>query len=218
MSPQHIEELLKGGTRYDAHILPDLEAHLKEQLKTGSYDADANLAMLKLYLLSPDEMSIEVIEGILLKALMALPSTDFSLCMCMIPEKCQKEDSLKAIVNLAQQLEMAKFKTFWKEAESVESLAKAVGWQNAVRGFIAGVISATYRSIRSEQVTELLNLPAAELESMMKERGWSRSKEDKDVLIVNTASFESVRVEPKGPTNMSLDQYRKLHSAATTNL
>merc|ERR1719428_1651061 len=110
----------------------------------------------------------------------------------MIPEKCQKEDSLKAVVNLAQQLEMAKFKTFWKEAESVESLGQAVGWQKAVRGFIAGVISATYRSIRKEQVIDLLNLPANEFEAMTKELGWVS---DKDVVIVNSASFESTRKE-----------------------
>jgi translation initiation factor 3 subunit K len=216
MSPQHIEELLKGETRYDARILPELEAHLKEQLQTGSYDMDANLAMLKLYLLNPDETSIQVIEGILLKALMAFPSTDFSLCMNMIPEKYQKEETLKAVVNLAQQLEMAKFKTFWKEAESVESLGQAVGWQKAVRGFIAGVISATYRSIRKEQVMELLNIQSAnDLDAMAKDRGWTS---DKDLVTVNSASFESTRKEEtsRGPTNMSLEQYRKLFQAASS--
>merc|ERR1711972_536040 len=113
----------------------------------------------------------------------------------------------------------AKFKKFWKETEGVEALAQAKGWEKAVRGFIAGVVSSTYRSIRSEQLIDLLNLPAGELNGLIKERGWSRSKEDKEVVIVNTEKFESEKpkeIKKSQPTNMSLEQYRKLFLAATS--
>jgi len=214
MSPQEIEELLSGEGRYQPSNLPALEEHLAAQLKEGLYDLNANLAILKLYLLFPEESKVDVLEGILLKALMAFPETHFSLCMYQIPEKYHQ--SLRDLVDLAKQLEMSKFKTFWKESEGVEVLAKANGWQNAVRLFIASVVSSTYRSIKSDQLADLLNLPAGELEKLIKERGWSRSKDDKEVVVVNTASFESARVQIKAPTNLSLDQYRSLVMAASS--
>mmetsp|Transcript_26817 Transcript_26817/g.61087 ORF Transcript_26817/g.61087 Transcript_26817/m.61087 type:complete len:217 (+) Transcript_26817:73-723(+) len=215
MTPEQALELLSGGGRYDRKIVTDLEGYVKEQLSSGSYDIDANLALLKLYLLYPEDTQVEIIEGVLLKALMAFPATDFSLCMYQIPEK--HHQSLKDVVKLAQQLEMAKFKAFWKETESVEILGQAKGWQAAVRSFVAGVVASTYRSIKVEQLAELLNLqPGAELEAIIKEHAWTRSKEEKDTIVVNTHSFESVRVEVKQPTNMSLDQYRTLFAAANS--
>jgi len=217
MSPAQIEELLKGGSRYELSIKEPLEKHVLAQLKEGHYDFDANLAVLKLYLLYPEESNQEIIEGILLKALMAFPKSDFCLCMYQIPEKYNKEFS--GIKGLAQQLEMAKFKAFWKEAESVEALSKAKGWQAAVRSFIAGVVSSTFRSIRQEQLIELLNITAKELDAMITERGWTRSKEDKQVVTVNTSTFESIAKaveKPKEPTNMTMDQYRQLFTASAT--
>merc|ERR1719235_1016625 len=50
-------------------------------------------------------------------------------------------------MKLAQLLEMAKFKQFWLESGEVEVLEKATGWQEAIRDFIGGVVSCTYRSI-----------------------------------------------------------------------
>jgi translation initiation factor 3 subunit K len=216
-SPSDIEAILQDGGRYDPAILPLLEEHLKEQLRKGTYNLDANLAMMKLYLLFPEETKVECMAGILLKAVMAFPATDFALCMYQIPEKYHQAPELKEVIHLAQQLEMAKFKSFWKECEGVEALSQASGWQNAVRSFIAGVVASTYRSIKSDQFAEYVNLPQGpELEAVIKARGWTRSKEDKDVIVVNTASFESVRVEPKAPSNLSLEQYRSLVMAASS--
>merc|ERR1712151_634851 len=104
-------------------------------LRSGEYDLDANLAILKLYLLYPEETDVEVIERILLKALMAFPDTDFSLCMYQVPEKYHKE--LKDIMALAQQLEMAKFSKFWKDAETYDRLKEASKWQEKIQSFIA---------------------------------------------------------------------------------
>lgn len=207
-SPPEIQALLAGGGRYDPEIIPKLEAHVKDQLEQGSYDIDANLAILKLYLLHPDESKVEIIEGVLLKALMAFPSPDFALCMYEIPEKYHPQ--LKEVTLLAQQLEMTRFKAFWKTAESADALKTAKGWQASVRNFIAGVIADTYRSIRTETLLELLNMQAGELDALIRTQGWTRSKEDKEVVVVNTKTFESgsVTVETKVPTHMSVDQYK----------
>mmetsp|Transcript_50468 Transcript_50468/g.131120 ORF Transcript_50468/g.131120 Transcript_50468/m.131120 type:complete len:220 (+) Transcript_50468:101-760(+) len=217
MSPEEMGKLLSGKERYSADSVAPLEACLEDQLKTGSYSLDANLALLKLYLLFPDMTNKEIVEGILLKALMAFPATDFSLCMYLIPEKFHEE--LKSVTELASELELAKFKSFWKKTESVEGLKKAAGWQAAIRSFIAGVISSTYRSVKSDQVADLLSLPVGELDAMVKDQGWSRTKDDKNTLIVNTEKFESKRLaEAKAsqePKRIGMDQYRKLFAAAT---
>jgi len=214
MSRPEIAKLLRGGGRYKHDIIPDLEKHLEDQLEHDFFDPEANLALLKLYLLHPAKTDVAAIEGVLLKALMAYPATHFSLCMFQIPEKYHTD--LKTVIKLSQQMEMAKFKSFWKESETAEALKRAKGWQEKVRDFIAGVISNMYRSIRSEQVTELLNLPAEELDARINKMGWSRSKEDKNLIIVNTATFESVRIEPKGPNHMTLDKYKSLFFAASS--
>merc|ERR1719191_1245278 len=165
MSPSHIEQLLSGGGRYDIDILPQLEEYLQEQLDKATYDLEANLAILKLYLLYPEEAKVRVYEGILVKALTAFPATDFALCMYQIPEKHHAQ--LKYPISLSQHLEMAKFKAFWKAAEEqatavkeaenseVGGISRAKKWQEAIREFVCGVVSSTYRSIRGEQLAEL---------------------------------------------------------------
>mmetsp|Transcript_9438 Transcript_9438/g.17488 ORF Transcript_9438/g.17488 Transcript_9438/m.17488 type:complete len:217 (-) Transcript_9438:108-758(-) len=214
MSRPEIAKMMRGGGRYKPDLIPVLTKHLEEQLAQDFFDPEANLALLKLFLLHPAETEIQTVEGILLKALMAYPATHFSLCMFQIPEKYHAD--LKPVIQLSQKMEMAKFKSFWKESESVEALNRAKGWQEKVRDFIAGVIANMYRSIRSEQLLELLNLPEKDLDARIKKQEWSRSKEDKNIIIVNTATFESDRIEPKGPNHMTLDKYKSLFFAASS--
>jgi translation initiation factor 3 subunit K len=226
MSPQKIEQLLLGGGRYDVEILPQLEAYLEEELEQATYDLEANLAILKLYLLNPAQAKVKVYEGILVKALLAFPATDFSLCMYQIPEKFHAQ--LKYPISLSQHLEMAKFKAFWKAAEEqvaavkeadnseVGGISRAKKWQEAIREFVCGVVTSTYRSIRGDQLAELLNLPSKDLDAVVKANGWKRSKDDKEVIIVReNATFVNAAAEPKASTTMSLDSYRQLFMASS---
>eukprot|EP00438_Fugacium_kawagutii_P034949 Skav211769 [mRNA] locus=scaffold674:524049:557446:+ [translate_table: standard] len=79
---------------------------------------------------------------------------------------------LKNVIKLSQQLEMAKFKSFWKESESAEAPAPHGSLLDA-----AG----------------LLRL---------------RARMDPSVIIVNTATFESATIEPKGPNHMTLARHK----------
>eukprot|EP00446_Apocalathium_sp_SHHI-4_P030730 CAMPEP_0177224428 /NCGR_PEP_ID=MMETSP0367-20130122/39013_1 /TAXON_ID=447022 ORGANISM="Scrippsiella hangoei-like, Strain SHHI-4" /NCGR_SAMPLE_ID=MMETSP0367 /ASSEMBLY_ACC=CAM_ASM_000362 /LENGTH=216 /DNA_ID=CAMNT_0018674465 /DNA_START=64 /DNA_END=714 /DNA_ORIENTATION=- len=214
MSCRVIQELLDGDDRYEVASVEVLEEHLKGQLERGTYDLDANLAILKLYLLFPGETKGDVLEAILLKALMAFPAADFSLCMYQIPEK--HHASVAKVVELAQQLEMAKFKNFWKLAAETKRLSEVTGWQSAVIDFAVGVVAATYRSIKVDELAEILNIFAGDVEKLIKEKGWSRSKEDKDVVVVSTETFISKKpVLVKEPTHMTLDQYRSMVTASS---
>ncbi|CAK0907502.1 unnamed protein product [Prorocentrum cordatum] len=221
MSPEEMGKLLSGKERYSADSVAPLEACLEDQLKTGSYSLDANLALLKLYLLFPDMTNKEIVEGILLKALMAFPATDFSLCMYLIPEKFHEE--LKSVTELASELELAKFKSFWKKTESVEGLKKAAGFQMAgchpqlhCRRHLLDV------PLCQERPGRRLAEPACRRAGCDGEgdQGWSRTKDDKNTLIVNTEKFESKRLaEAKAsqePKRIGMDQYRKLFAAATS--
>merc|ERR1712151_202438 len=149
-----------------------------------------------------------------------------ALCMYQIPEKHQQ--ALEHPMELARLLETAKFKAFWKTAQQqidsakeseggeVQGLSRAQGWQTAVRKFVAGVVSSTYRSIRCDQLADLLNIQVSELTPVIKENNWVKSKEDKDVIIVREdTSFETARAEPKERTTMSLDMYRQLFMASS---
>merc|ERR1712118_343441 len=84
-----------------------------------------NLCLLKLYLLYPEETKVPMLEAVLLKSVMNFPGTDFSLCMYQIPQRYHEQ--LKEPMSLAQRLEMAKFKQFWKEAEGGELLNLPLG-------------------------------------------------------------------------------------------
>jgi hypothetical protein len=108
---------------------------------------------------------------------------------------------------------MCKFKAFWKDAETSTALNQAAKWRSAVRDFIATVVSTTCRSINKGHLAELMNLKVEELDAIIKEKKWQKSKENKDIIIVSNISFES-RVEVKPPSKMNLDQYRTLFTAS----
>ncbi|XP_042478337.1 eukaryotic translation initiation factor 3 subunit K-like isoform X2 [Macadamia integrifolia] len=61
-------EQLVAVNPYNPDILPDLENYVNEQFE-------------------PERMSIQIIARILVKALMAMPAPDFSLCLFLIPER-----------------------------------------------------------------------------------------------------------------------------------
>mmetsp|Transcript_14097 Transcript_14097/g.21282 ORF Transcript_14097/g.21282 Transcript_14097/m.21282 type:complete len:216 (-) Transcript_14097:114-761(-) len=213
MSPPHIKEILESDARFSAKSCLALEKYVDAQVADGTYDLEANLAILKLYLLHPEETKLSILQDVLLKALMAFPATDFSLCLFQIPEK--QMEPVQNVFELAQQLEMAKFANFWKLAAEIDRLDAYGGWKDQVRKFIMGVITATFRSISKEDLKEFLNVDDAELEKLAKEQKWTESKENPNVFVVNTATFDTVKVqEPSEPRTLSMETYTKLFAAA----
>ena len=59
------------------------------QVETGSYDLDANLAVLRHYNFSPEQANITTTAKILILAQMRLPEHDFSQMLHLIPERVQ---------------------------------------------------------------------------------------------------------------------------------
>ncbi|KAN0063971.1 hypothetical protein ACQY0O_003577 [Thecaphora frezii] len=84
--PEHIEQLISGVDRYNPQNLDVLHDYLAQQLDNGTYDLLANLAILKLYQFNPSDFNYVVVINILLKALVAAPFPDFSLCLSLLGE------------------------------------------------------------------------------------------------------------------------------------
>jgi translation initiation factor 3 subunit K len=93
---QNIATLLEGN-RYNVSILPELEKYVNEQVEKGSYDLDANMALLKLYQFYPEKLQKAIVAKVLCKALMNLPRNDFLLCTCVLTPStvgCSLQSSL----------------------------------------------------------------------------------------------------------------------------
>ncbi|EPQ28049.1 uncharacterized protein PFL1_04376 [Pseudozyma flocculosa PF-1] len=84
--PEHVEQLISGVDRYNPQNLESLHEYLAQQLDNGTYDLLANLAILKLYQFNPSDFNYVVVVNILLKALVAAPFPDFSLCLSLLGE------------------------------------------------------------------------------------------------------------------------------------
>ena len=91
---------LISANMYDAKILSDLEGYVNAQVKTGTYDFDANRHLLQQYKFSPDTARIEVVEKVLLLALLQLPQKHFLACTYLLQSKMHDEESVKKLLRL----------------------------------------------------------------------------------------------------------------------
>ncbi len=59
------------------------------QVKKGTYDVNANLALFRLYNFAPEKANIQAMATVLIKAQMQLPNHDFAQLLHLIPERLQ---------------------------------------------------------------------------------------------------------------------------------
>eukprot|EP00170_Pyropia_yezoensis_P002562 contig_10752_g2566 len=181
--PMDIEEevtTLLQSRRYDPEILPTLEAYVEHQVATGTNDAMANLATLKLYQFYPATYRTAVVSKILIKAIMALPSTDFLCATYLIPAATAEDEPIPALAQLASMLETGRFEEFWPATGAVRQLLDGVpGFDEAVRSFMLVVIGRTYKRVERTVLARLLGLEGvdeaaeeAAVEEVIKTVGW----------------------------------------------
>eukprot|EP00735_Rhodelphis_limneticus_P003755 TRINITY_DN1526_c0_g1::TRINITY_DN1526_c0_g1_i1::g.28192::m.28192 TRINITY_DN1526_c0_g1::TRINITY_DN1526_c0_g1_i1::g.28192 ORF type:complete len:222 (+),score=60.21,sp/Q94HF1/EIF3K_ORYSJ/35.40/7e-44,PCI_Csn8/PF10075.4/2.4e-19,SAC3_GANP/PF03399.11/5.1e-16 TRINITY_DN1526_c0_g1_i1:37-666(+) len=189
MDSQKVAELL-ATNRYDVAILPTMEAYVKQQCKDKAYDFEANLALLKLYQFDPQNLNTDILNKVLLKALMNLPSTDFQCCMYLIPEKLWNAQ----IVLLASLLETGKYKQFWEEAAKIrKTLDEVSGFDEAIRTFMTGTLQLTYQRVNKNTLKELLHVNDKELALIAKDLNWQDASDGK----VSFPLTESNEAKPK---------------------
>jgi translation initiation factor 3 subunit K len=85
--PKAVQEALHHSKRFEIESVPVLVSFVKEQATSGTFDLEANIALLKLYQFYPQTIDRDVIATVLLKALMNMPTNDFLLCSYLVPEK-----------------------------------------------------------------------------------------------------------------------------------
>merc|ERR1712127_1173698 len=170
-----VAELLAGRDRFDPEITPKLEAYVEEQVSKGTYDLEANLALLRFYQYNPATAKIPIVCKILMKALMKLPETDFMLCLYLLPVAVQKDAQIETLKSLWDKLETCQFKDFWAEAggDKAKALLTSIPkFDDAMRSFIIGVVGMTYQLIEKEHLELMLNLKGAALDAMCTEKGF----------------------------------------------
>jgi len=157
--------------RYNPAILPQLEAYVEEQVTGGTYDREANLAVLKLYQFYPEKTNLATLIRILIKALMNLPHTDFTLCLYLISERTQDEKELVALKEAHDLLETAQFSEFWSRLEREDDTAKLLkaipGFVGAIQHFIVSVLTLTYQNIPTQTLMETLRLEEGQLSAFV---------------------------------------------------
>ncbi|CAL5375639.1 unnamed protein product [Camellia sinensis] len=174
-------EQLVAVNPYNPDILPDLENYVNEQVSSQTYSLDANLCLLRLYQFEPERMSTQIVARILVKALMAMPAPDFSLCLFLIPERVQMEEQFKTLIVLSHYLETARFRQFWDEAAKSRHLVEVVpGFEQAVQAYAIHVLSLTYQKVPRSILAEAINIEGLSLDKFLEHQvvncGWILEK------------------------------------------
>ncbi|KAL6648690.1 hypothetical protein ACP70R_012914 [Stipagrostis hirtigluma subsp. patula] len=171
---------------YNPDILNDLEKFVNEQVSNQTYNLDANLSLLRLYQFEPERMSIQIVARILIKALMAMPAPDFSLCLFLIPEHVQMEEQFKTLIVLSHYLE---FRQFWDEAAKNRHILEVVpGFEQAIQAYAVHVLSLTYQKVPRPVLAEAINIEGLSLDKFLEyhaaNSGWVIEKGAQSQLIV----------------------------------
>lgn len=196
-----IRDMLKGIELYNPNNLTILLQYLDEQCADNHYDLEANLTILRLYQfrmntefgeeeLDKDAIK-KVIIKILLKALTALPNTDFILCKSLIhpsllDEETNNDDELKHVLNLHQLLETCNFEEFWTILRTEPAVyLNIIGFEDSIRKFICYVVKITYQTMRKDLLGKILGgLDETQLKYWIKINEWEE-KESEFVFISN---------------------------------
>ncbi|XP_051150706.1 eukaryotic translation initiation factor 3 subunit K [Andrographis paniculata] len=182
-------ENLVAVNPYNPDILPDLENYVNEQVSSRTYSLNANLCLLRLYQFEPERMSTQIVARILIKALMAMPAPDFSLCLFLIPERVQMEEQFKTLIVLSHYLETTRFDQFWDEVAKIRNILDAVpGFEQAMQAYIIHVFSLTFQKVPRSSLGEFVNIKGPSLDKFIEQHvansGWAVKNQSNDQLII----------------------------------
>ncbi|CAK8563929.1 unnamed protein product [Lathyrus sativus] len=168
---------LVAFNRYNPDIFPDLENSVNEQVSSQTYSLESNLCLLRLYQFEPEKLSSQIVTRMLVKALMAMPGPDFSLCLFLIPERVQMEDQFKTLIVLSHYLETGRFRQFWDEAAKNRHILDTVpGFEQAIQGYAVHVLSLTYQKVPRTVLAEAINIEGLSLDKFLEHQvansGW----------------------------------------------
>nr|XP_043623890.1 eukaryotic translation initiation factor 3 subunit K [Erigeron canadensis] len=202
-------EQLVAVNPYNPDILPDLENYVNHQVSSKTYSLDANLCLLRLYQFEPERMSSQIVARILIKALMAMPAPDFSLCLFLIPERVQMDQPFKTLILLSHYLETAKFRQFWDEAAKTRHILDVVpGFEQAIQEYAIHVLSLSYQKAPKSVIAEAINSEGPSLDKFLEHRvtngDWTLEKGHGKSQLVSLPQNEFNHPELKRSTTDSI--------------
>lgn len=152
------------------------------QVLSGAYSANPARSLLRLYRLFPSRFNAVVTEIIFLRALMTLPDADFMCCLSLVPET-SRPPAVPLLVELEGYLNRGQVREFWERSQDpiLVALLEKMGptaardFTATVRGFIASILTRTYRRTTLGQVATDLGFrdEQAAREWVNGQKGWS---------------------------------------------
>lgn len=215
--PEHTVQELVAVNPYNPDILPDLENYVNEQVASQTYNLDANLCLLRLYQFEPERTSTQIVARILIKALMAMPAPDFSLCLFLIPERVQMEEQFKTLIVLSHYLETARFRQFWDEAAKSRHIVEVVpGFEQAVQAYAVHVLSLTYQKVPRSILAEAINIEGPSLDKFIEHHvtnsGWAVEKTNgkSQVVILPVNEFNHPDLKKNAADSIPLEHITRI--------
>jgi translation initiation factor 3 subunit K len=199
-----------SNSRYDPLLIPHLEKYLQQQTP-AQYDQAANLALLKLYQFSPEKINTELVQKILVKSLVRVPSSDFTLCLYLLQDdKVNNDAVVQALVQLYSLLESVQFDQYWKARNSLDAKVNDALQQHVdkfdqhIREFILGVVKITYYEIETPLLLKHLNLQdISEVQALGKD---SVSMAQADITRFAPNEFNQIQTQKKVPQPVKFEQ------------
>lgn len=115
--PDAVAAILNGADRFSESAIGVLEENVKAQVVHGTYDFEANKALVKLYQFAPYRCRPDLLALVLAKAMMARPATHATTLRHICPEALSESTPLLRRLNKCDGLlEAAKFAEFWEQA------------------------------------------------------------------------------------------------------
>ncbi|KAF1782269.1 Armadillo-type fold [Phytophthora cactorum] len=131
-----------------------LETYLAEQVQNKTVDIDASLALLKLYQVYPATTNAENVAKVLVKGVMALPSTFFTGASTMVPESIREDANVTAVLHTGFMLQSCLFEDFWKE--KVSFAEKVPGFLDRSHSVISTEVFKAKLNVSDKEVAEIV--------------------------------------------------------------
>ncbi|KAH3756654.1 translation initiation factor 3 subunit K [Pelomyxa schiedti] len=148
----------------DVLATPGAFLTMLEQYLQTNYKFDVATMLLKVYSFHPELLKRELVLKVLANALMRIPQPDFSCCLGILPRK-MTDKSVSVLQYLYDLLETAKFEEFWRaaaiDAEELKRIA-VPDFLPALRKYIYGVITLTYKRIEKDRLSAMLHITTPE--------------------------------------------------------
>ncbi|TYZ51667.1 hypothetical protein PybrP1_003409 [[Pythium] brassicae (nom. inval.)] len=157
---------------YTEDAVVALEAYLAEQLAGATVDADANLALLKLYLIFPERADAAKVAAVLLKGVQATPSPYFTGATTLVPESLREDATVKLALEAGFLLQSCLFEEFWK-LDLAAAEAAAPGTLTAARAFILDAVRKSHSVVSTALLKAALSVSDAEVAAVVAAEHWT---------------------------------------------